>query len=252
MNRRTCTLCGSCDLGPWETSPCPSVLAARGRHLGNAEAAVYVLERADGPLSIYDIQRGITREFGWEPHKPSLAASIATDLRCCWAGRGLYALYRHGLIPGPRRLVDVARVILMSQGTVLTADQISFAMRHLGYRFQQQSLVNALLKERSIDRVAWRAWVLSADRPISDIRVAPTDTGRDRVMEQVRQSVSSALVEQRRRLSRVGLGLASTDSIYTDGSQPPAEPWRAEEGCSERPRTGYAREAERFAPSVIS
>ncbi len=228
MNRRTCTLCGRGDLGPWETTTCPSVLTARGRPLGNADAAVYVLERADGPLSVYDIQRGVRRELGWEPHRPSLAVSVANDLRCCWAGKGLYALYRHGLIPGPRRLADVAKVVLKTQSTELTADELSFAMRHLGYRFQQQSLVNALLKERSIERVAWRTWVSSADRPISDIRVAPTETERDRVMGQVRQWVSSALVEQRLRRSRTGLGLDKTDSIYTDGSQPPAEPWRSE------------------------
>ena len=228
MNRGTCTLCRRGDLGPWETSPCPSVLAARGRPLGNADAAVYVLERADGPLSIYDIQRGISREFGWEPHRPSLAVSAANDLRCCWAGKGLYALYRHGLIPGPRRLADVARVVLKAQGTELNADELSFVMRHLGYRFQQQSLVNALLKEPSLERVAWRTWAVGEDTPISDVRVAPTNTERDAVMGQVRQRVSSALVEQGRRRSRVGLGLDNTDSIYTDDSLPPAEPWRCE------------------------
>ncbi len=228
MNPRTCTLCGRADRGPWEKSPCPSVLAARGRPLGNADAAVYVLERADGPLSIYDIQRGIRRELGWEPYRPSLTVSVANDIRCCWAGKGLYALYRHGLIPGPRRLVDVAKIVLMSQGTELTADEISFAMRHLGYRFQQQSLVNALLREKSIERVSWRTWVFGADRSLSAIKVAPTRAERDRVMGQVRQLVSLALIEQGRRLSRTGLGLANTDSIYTDGSQPPAEPWRGE------------------------
>ena len=101
MNPEACKLCGGDNRGPWETSPCPSVLAGRGRPLGNADAAVYVLERAERPLSIYDIQRGIRRELGWEPHRPSLAVSVANDLRCCWAGKGLYALYRHGLIPGP-------------------------------------------------------------------------------------------------------------------------------------------------------
>ncbi len=244
MSLRTCTLCGCGDLGPWEASPCPSVLAARGKSLGNADAAVYVLERADGPLSIYDIQRGITRNFGWEPYRPSLTVSVANDLRCCWAGKGLYALYRHGLIPGPRKLVDVAKIVLQAQDTELTADEISFAMRHLGYRFQKQSLINALLKERSIERVAWRTWVFGTDRPISNIRVAPTVTKFERVVERVRQSVSLALVEHRRRLSRTGLGLADTDSIYTDGSQPPAEPWR-DASLSEVVERGMAPERAR-------
>ena len=99
-------------------------------------------------------------------------------------------------------------------------------MRHLGYRFQKQSLINALLRERSIERVAWRTWAFSPDESILDVRVAPTATEFDRVIGQVRQSVSSALVERRRRLSRTVSGLANADRIYTDGSQPPAEPWR--------------------------
>ncbi|HSS11755.1 MAG TPA: hypothetical protein VLL25_17845 [Acidimicrobiales bacterium] len=33
----------------------------------NGDAAPYVLETAEGPLTVYDIQRGIEREIGWSP-----------------------------------------------------------------------------------------------------------------------------------------------------------------------------------------
>ena len=59
------------------------------------DLALQVLEAESGPISIYDVCRGITREFGHEPNQKSIAVNLASDFRFCWAGRGLYGLYRH-------------------------------------------------------------------------------------------------------------------------------------------------------------
>lgn len=224
MSSPVCEPCDQAERGPWETDPCPTALVRRDRPLNQADLAVYILEHAEGPLSIYDIQRGVLREMGWEPHRASLNASVANDPRCCWAGKGLYALYRHGFIPGPRRLADVAKVVLMSQAYALDVDELAFVMSYQGYRFQKQSLINALSREHTVEWT-WRACGFNGTSPTGEteesFQVAPTPMDFERVIECIRQSVSAAIAERERRLVKAPRCLGEADPIYVDGSQPP-------------------------------
>ena len=76
---RKCFIC-SADLGPWESESCIS--CAPGTrwtwHLSNAERALQVLEAEKGPIGVYDVLRGIKREFGGEPRENSIWASTQT------------------------------------------------------------------------------------------------------------------------------------------------------------------------------
>lgn len=106
-----CKVCEA-ELGPWEALSCLSCDSNTRPiwSVTNSDAGVQILERGDGPLSVYDIQRGIHREFGKEVLRGSLAASISVDPRFCWAGKGLYGLYRHKLVPGPRNLAGDCQI----------------------------------------------------------------------------------------------------------------------------------------------
>ena len=229
MSSPVCEWCDRVERGPWETDPCPTALFRRDEWLRQADLAVYVLEHAEGPLSIYDIQRGVLREMGWKPHRASLNASVANDPRCCWAGRGLYALYRHGFIPGPRCLADVAKVILLTQGCALGTDELAFVMSYLGYRFQKQSLINALSRDPSVEWVSWRSVGLNGTSLTREVKqslqVAPTMIEVEGVIERIRQSVSAAKAERGVRLGKTPRGLSEGVPIYVNGSQPPGEPW---------------------------
>ena len=247
MTGPACENCDRVERGPWETDPCPTTRVRRDLFLSQADLAVYVLEHARGPLSIYDIQRAIQRERGWEPQKASLTSSVATDLRCCWAGKGLYALYRHGFIPGPRRLCDVAKVILHSQGQPLQVEELAFVMGHMGYRFQKQSLLNALLRDGSVKWISRGILELNGGSPAHGgsclLHIAPTAGGRDRVIERTRQSVSVAISEHALRMRRIHRGLGGSDPIFGDGSLPPAEIWHG--------RTPLPDHATRIAPDGL-
>ena len=59
-------------------------------------------------------------------------------------GRGIYGLYRHGLIPGPRRLLDVGRFLLFVADGPLEVTALEFPMKRIGYRFHPMSLSHAL------------------------------------------------------------------------------------------------------------
>jgi hypothetical protein len=222
-----CPHCNHALRSPWEHDPCPSV-----RHSGsltNADLAVRVLETSTGPLSIYDIQRGIERDVGWSPSRASLNVSVANDLRCCWAGRGLYAMYRHGFIPGPRRLLDVARVVLLSNADPLRLEEISHTMKDLGYRFQDQSIRAALVNayDDEVREVSWMTYTVSrSPAAVAELRttvgVAPTKRDLDQILEHTGSRVRQALHRRRQVLRRGRRGLAATDPIFTDGSQPPS------------------------------
>ena len=226
MSSPLCELCDRAERGPWEPDPCPTALVRRDDWLTQADLAVYILEHAEGPLTIYDIQRGVQREKDWEPHRASLNASVANDPRCCWAGKGLYALYRHGFIPGPRCLADVAEVILLSQGYALEVDELAFVMSYLGYRFQKQSLINALSREPSVDSASWGSSGFNGTSLTGaakrSFQIAPTVSEFERVIEHIRQSGSVAIAERELRLGKAApRGLSEIDPIYLDGSQPP-------------------------------
>lgn len=138
---RVCPQCSE-PLGPYEGRTCVSCSGRRPSTL--ADRAVAVLEIAPSALYIHDIMRGIEREFGVRVHKASLAASVPPDPRACWAGRGLYALVRHGYLAGARKLAGPATAVLSAVGDVMRFDALVYVMQRMGYRFTAPSLRNAL------------------------------------------------------------------------------------------------------------
>src|SRR6516164_6775950 len=95
----TCDQCNA-QRGPWEDAACPVIRAKHGGLLSTADLAVHVLEESDTALTVYDIKRSIRRDYGIDVSQETLQVSISGDRRFCWAGKGLYGLYRHGLMPG--------------------------------------------------------------------------------------------------------------------------------------------------------
>lgn len=171
----------------------------------NSDAGVRVLEREDGPLSIYDIQRGIRREFGKELLRRSLAVSLSVDLRFCWAGKGLYGLYRHKLVPGPRNLVGIAKFFLYAYGDAMAIQQLSFVMKYVGYRYQDQSLVNALTYEPAVQWIGWSTCRLAKNdatrATLHDLGFAPTDYVFDDMVVRCRGLIVDGLAELERRMN---------------------------------------------------
>ncbi len=203
---RSCNVCGA-ELGPWEASSClscqcdnPSVWT-----MANSDAGVRVLEKEEGPLTIYDIQRGIRREFGKDVLRGSLAVCISVDLRFCWAGRGLYGLYRHKFVPGPRNLAGIAKFFLYAYGDTLSLQQLSFVMKYLGYRYQDQSLVSALTYEPAVQWVGRWACCLPKSSAIGatlyDLGFAPTDNTFDDMVARCQGFIQEGLAELKRRMN---------------------------------------------------
>jgi hypothetical protein len=229
MTMQTPVLC-SAEHGPWESEPCPASRREQGGWFTNADAAVYVLETGPGPLTVYDIQRGIRREFGWAPSKASLNVSLANDRRCCWGGRGIYGLYRHGLIPGPRRLADVGRFLLFVADGPLEAPALEFAMKRMGYRFHRMSLAHALARA---DHIKWPGWDLctvdrspiGAKRIRESIPVAPTQASFDFVVDRTRRALADALQERQHRLRHVHHGLSASDLRLIARAPEPGNRW---------------------------
>ena len=104
--------------------------------------------------------------------------SLATDARFCWAGQGLYGLYRHRLLPGPRKLVGVAKFFLYSAGGDVDLPVLSFLMRFMGYRFQQQTLANTLALDADVTKFGGSTYGLHQDhetaRALNFLGFAPT------------------------------------------------------------------------------
>jgi hypothetical protein len=216
----TCLGCQA-TIGPTEQRECPTYCRRRGGQLTNSDMAVFVLEASDEPLSLYDIHRGIQREFGWAPKRNSLNATVALDRRSCWAGRGLYGLWRHGLVPGPRKLADVARLVLYCHDQPLSLDELAFTLRHLGYRFQQVTLYRVLTTAPSTRRQGFAGY--SVDRTPTDGTVLRVGFGLgpafEEVAERTRDGTLAALRERRKRLVSEQ-GLADDDPIYIEGELP--------------------------------
>jgi len=170
----------------------------------NSDAGVMILEREDTPVTVYDIQRGIHREFGRIVHRESLTTSLSGDLRLCWAGRGLYGLYRHKLIPGPRNLAGIAAFFLYSHGSPLTIQQLSFVMKHVGYRYQDQSLRNALTFRSLVHRLSWNTYYVQNDgttkAALLDLGLAPADDPLIDMVVRCRSFIQEGLAELARRI----------------------------------------------------
>jgi hypothetical protein len=201
----TCKQCKA-ERGPWEDESCPALRAERGWQLNVPDLAVQVLERSDTPLTIYDVRRSIRRDFGVEVSQATLQVHISADRRFCWAGKGLYGLYRHGLIPGPRSLAGIARMFLYSHGP-LNHSSLEFAMKYAGYRFQSASLNSAL--NYAAD-VFWfhsdGGWYWDTARTpevgeaLRRLGIAATQAEFELVVARCAETVRAALAERERRL----------------------------------------------------
>ncbi len=173
--------------------------------LSNTDAAVLILEQEDAPVSTYDVARGIRREFGWTVAKASLAVSLSSDRRVCWAGRSLYGLFRHGLFPGPRNLAGVAKLFLYSYAKPLDDELLAFVMQYAGYRFQRTSLRNALYRDDDVFWKKWSGWKVPVNwttrATLRRLGVGSTNKAVDAIAAYCAHLVDSALVEHKRRLS---------------------------------------------------
>jgi hypothetical protein len=149
----TPTICPVCEavLGPWERSRCSC--SAAPRWVSAKEVLYAVACTTAQPLRIRDFTRLAEAQHGLLIRPASASVALSSDYRFCWAGQGLYGLYRHGPLPGSRNLEQAARIILVAAGVPLTAVALDFVLKRRGYRFHPVSLTNALSRSRHI---SWR------------------------------------------------------------------------------------------------
>ena len=198
-----CSNCGA-PMSAWETERCISCMVSKPRWPSNAEAALFVLEKEERPVSTYDMTRGIGREFGRDVSRASLTVALSSDRRFCWAGRGTYGLFRHGLFPGPRTLSGAARLFLWSWAKPIRLELVAFAMRYAGYRFQQASLAQALRYDPHVIVEGWHCWTghlrEETRAHLRLLGVWPTSTGVEDIMVRCGALIDEAINEHRRRL----------------------------------------------------
>jgi hypothetical protein len=152
--REKCKTCGSI-LSAWEmgTCGCKTPLAETHREI------LYTIAcRASGVLHARDFVRNAERDHHLFLDSATAIATLATDPRFCWAGRGVYGLYRHGPLPGPRNLEQAARLILIAAGRKLTQPMVDFCLKQLGYRYNVASLRNAVAQSNDISWDRYGGW----------------------------------------------------------------------------------------------
>jgi hypothetical protein len=170
----------------------------------NADAGVRVLEREQRPIAVHDVARAIQRDIGKRVPVASLQVALSQDRRFCWAGKGLYGLFRHRLLPGPRSLGGIGKFLLYAHGEPLDAARLAFVMKYLGYRFQNPSLAVALSYEPGVEWIgAYRYRVNASERTARDMDrlvFAPTRSGFEALVDVGRQWCTVGLSEYDRRL----------------------------------------------------
>lgn len=200
-----CFQCAA-DLSLWEGESCISCVGTGGmRYFSNTERALYVLETEDGPVGVYDVCRGIKREFDIEPSENSIRASLSSDLRFCWAGKSMYGLYRHRLVPGPRSLAGVAKFLLYSAGVPINNHFLAFLMKFLGYRFNEQSLRTALYYDLDVSSLGRDGYLVGNSddhaRALNRLGFAPSMSDFNRLADRWRGFIIEGLHEYKRRVS---------------------------------------------------
>ena len=141
-----CTACGAV-LGPWEKGRC----ACTGPRSGTIREVLYSIAcTARQPLHARDFVRNAERDHGLHFNMGTALVALSQDFRFCWAGRGLYGLYRHGPLPGPRNLREATRIVLLAAGTPLSHEAVDFCLKRLGYRYSLASLRQAVAKTAHI------------------------------------------------------------------------------------------------------
>lgn len=154
MTDNTCTRCGAV-LAAWERNKC----ACDGPATRTNRAILYAVAcTASEPLHARDFVRAAERDFGVHMNVPTANAVLAPDPRFCWAGKGVYGLYRHGPLPGPRRLEQAARLVLVAAGQPLNLEVVDFCLKRLGYRYNIASLRNGVSKSWDISWDWYGTW----------------------------------------------------------------------------------------------
>lgn len=224
MSFPACSKCGA-ELGPWEASTClshgPKLTDRQGllvwRRTTIGDLAVMALEREDGPVSIYDVQRVVDRDYGRALQWQSLTSVMGSDLRFCWSGKGIYGLFRHDRIPGIRGLSGAAQMVLSAHGDSLRFSELAFVLKWAGYRFQDVSLEGALYRDAELGfefvspaSPHWEMAVRMGDgdagrRPLAEAILHSDGTAFrrwpvDELVTRWRDKVASGLAEMERRL----------------------------------------------------
>lgn len=134
-------------LSPWEqrdTCACAGPLRR-----SNPEILYAVASSVDNPLRVSDYVRLADSQFGYDIGSGSANTTLAADRRFCWAGQGIYGLFRHGPLPGPRSLEDAARLLLTVNGA-MTISAVDYCLKAIGYRYNSASLRNAIRSSAAI------------------------------------------------------------------------------------------------------
>jgi hypothetical protein len=200
-----CPYCGA-QLGPAESAL--GCLTCRGGGDGsNQDDIVAVLEHSDIPLPHWDIKRLLDKNRGYPVHNGSLLVWLANDPRACWGGRGIYGLYRHGLLPGVRDLGTAGAIFLHVTGRALHYSQLWFVMKYAGYRSEELSIYYALRRaeEQGLVQRAWGGeWRRPPHEQLPDTRLKRLLGARGRdfelVLERTERQLQQALLERHRRL----------------------------------------------------
>lgn len=207
MSVPTCRACAA-DLAPDEVPTCLTCGPWQPTTIG--DRALMILEQADTPLSYWDIQRLMDRETTRGTRSNSLLVCLSRDLRICWAGKGMYGLYRHGLVPNVRGLGPAAEVHLLAAPATIDLDQLHFVLQHQGYRYQFASLAPAL--ERHLG-YGWHRAVAPPDSEAGRVRheqrlsrllqISRRSPRFQHYRDSIRLRVQRGLTERDRRLGPV-------------------------------------------------
>lgn len=178
---------------------------------------------ARGPLHARDFIRHAERDHNRHITMPSATVALANDPRFCWSARGVYGLPRHGLIPGPRNLEQLTRVVLVAAANSMTIDMVDYCLKAFGYRYAMGSLRNAAYRS---DYISWSYSGLW-DHPRSEraqlqlreeIPIVPPRNRAAWVMlrDKISRRVRDALAEREARLRAVvtrsdGVGISWED-----------------------------------------
>lgn len=202
-----CRQCRSV-LSAWEGLAC----ACRGpSSMWNADVLYAVACNAEGPLHARDFVRLAQMDHGVHMNQGTAFVTLSSDPRFCWGGQGLYGLYRHGVLPGPRNLEQAARVLLVAAGQSLSPAIADYCLKQLGYRYNIASLRNAVARSEHISRDWYGHWDHprgeSAERRLrSEIRVVPPRCRAEWVGLRTATAgrIKRAVTERSRKIQAVG------------------------------------------------
>ena len=141
----TCSRCGAV-LGPWEKA-----CGCEGPRPRTIREVLYRIAcTATQALHARDYVRIAEHDHGVPFSMNTAFVTLSGDYRFCWAGAGLYGLYRHGPLPGPRGLEPATRLLLVTADRPLGHDVVDFCLKRFGYRYNVASLRNAVARSENI------------------------------------------------------------------------------------------------------